>query len=204
MKKQLSVLAIAMSVVSSINASENYNYSNLQLSGSIDYIEVLDKKVDAKTIGVKGQYEFDTVPVVLMAAATNGSVDDDELISGAEWNTASYMAGVSYAFSVTEQLDILPGIAIARVENELKNGSFKDEVKMTAYHASLDARYHLEGGLWLNAGVNRTSYNKDNVDSKTGYQVGAEYQVDDDWGFGINRSWTTDQGSTSLFVKIFF
>ena len=64
------------------------------------------------------------------------------------------MAGTGFLVKPTERLHLIPSLTIAHLKNKLTEdfNNIKDSV--TAYTVSINARYHLEQGLWLSGGYN--------------------------------------------------
>ena len=197
------LLGVGLLAASIANAGQNFSYSYLGAVVSFTHIEVLNKKLDGKGYTVGGSYELKSVPLNLLAGFSHNSVDKDE-IGGAEISTSSYSVGVQYVLSVHHGLDLLPGLQATYIHQEQKAGVLKDTQGYNAFAPSMKAKYRLNKGLVLDAGIAHVMYSEDSIDNGSSFSIGAEYEVGRDWSFGISKNWMSDSGATEVYVKVFY
>ncbi len=203
MMKKLFIAGAFLATVAQAQAAQNYNYSYFQVSGGFDYREVPGAEIDGQSYSLGAQYELEALPVVLKADFNKGSFEQ-ELVKGTDWDYSTFSLGMDYVFSASEKVDFLPGIMASKVTNKIVVGDALNKIENTVYTASLNTRYHLEKGLWLNAVIAHESFKDDDIDSETYFSVGAEYKVDEAWAFGLSHTNKNDEGSTRFLVKIFY
>ena len=206
MRKPLFMLTVVASLTASalVNAGENYNYSHITAGAAFGKSDIGATRIDETGWFVQGTYEFDSLPLILDASYAYSSVDDDELASDASLDGQSYFVGSKLVISPTERLDILPGIAVGRIDSTATQGSSDVKVEVTSYTASLDVRFHLERGLWLTTGYTYQDYDEELLDSSNIFTIGADYVVNDDWALGLAYQSTADSHLTRLFARIFY
>ena len=202
----IKLVILASAVVSmSVIANEHYNYSNLTVGASLLREDIsTGNKVDSTGFVATGSYKFENTPLIINAGYTYNSVDEGELIAGADIYQHSYFAGAGVVISATDRLDIIPGIAIGSREVTVESGANKVQVDSTFYDAMVDVRFHLERGLWLTTGLTYQDYDENTLDSNTLFDVGAEYVVNDTWSLGIDFTTSSDGHATALFGKVFY
>ena len=207
MKNTFIKLVILTSAIASMSviANEHYNYSNLTVGASFLREDIsTGDKVDSTGFVAAGSYKFENTPLIINAGYTYNSVDEGELISGADLYQHSYFAGAGVVISATDRLDIIPGIAIGSREVTMESGANKVQVDSTFYDAMVDVRFHLERGLWLTTGLTYQDYDENRLDSNKFFDVGAEYVVNDTWSLGIDFATSSGGRATTLFGKVFY
>ena len=214
--KKIFLAAATLIAVSQAQAGQNYNYSYIQAHGGEDGVEYTGGELDGNSYGLMAQYELDAVPLILKAQIHKGSFDD-ELANGYDWDFSTYSIGLGYVVSITDRIDLIPGLDVTKIEDEMNFPGMNFENKGTAYTASLAGRYHLEKGLWLGATVAHDSITDEDIEvlnfdrkphrdwgNQTYFSLEAEYKVDEAWAFGFSRIQKSDESSTRFVVKVFY
>ncbi len=202
------LLPLLLTISAIANAGNDYNYTFINTGFGYNNQNQGTQTIDGTTWFVNGAYKIPSVPLILNAGYSYGRIDKDEVARNVEIDGSSYFAGASLILKPTERFHLIPSVTSGRLRNGLSVDADEVKDKLTAYTASVSARYHLERGLWLNTGYIQQYYDRnDDQDesNNTGFfTAGAEYQVDKEWGFGLNYRGNSDQYTTQFFVKFFF
>ena len=202
------LLSLLLTISAIANAGNEYNYTFINTGFGYNNQNQGTQTIDGTTWFVNGAYKVPSVPLILNAGYSYGRIDKDEVAKNVEIDGSSYFAGASLILKPTEKFHLIPSVTSGRLRNGLSVDADEVKDKLTAYTASVSARYHLERGLWLNTGYIQQYYDRnDDQDesNNTGFfTAGAEYQVDKEWGFGLNYRGNSDQYTTQFFVKLFF
>ncbi|USE34768.1 hypothetical protein [Endozoicomonas sp. SCSIO W0465] len=185
-------------------AGNDYNYTFINTGVGYNNQNQSTQNIDGTTWFVNGAYKIPSIPVILNAGFAYGRIDKDEVASNVEIGSNAYFAGASLLLKPTDRLHVIPSVTSGRLSNGFRVDDDTAKDKVTAYSASMAARYHLERGLWLNTGYMLQYYDRSEDDHNGFFTAGAEYQVDKEWGFGLNYRGNSDQYTTQLFVKLFF
>lgn len=202
------LLPLLLTISAIANAGNDYNYTFINTGFGYNNQNQGTQTIDGTTWFVNGAYKIPSVPLILNAGYSYGRIDKDEVARNVEIDGSSYFAGASLILKPTGRFHLIPSVTSGRLRNGLSVDADEVKDKLTAYTASVSARYHLERGLWLNTGYIQQYYDRnDDQDesNNTGFfTAGAEYQVDKEWGFGLNYRGNSDQYTTQFFVKFFF
>ncbi|WBA83237.1 hypothetical protein [Endozoicomonas sp. GU-1] len=185
-------------------AGNDYNYTFINTGFGYNNQNQGTQNFDGTTWFVNGAYKVPSIPVILNAGYAYGRIDKDDIASNVEIDGSSYFAGASLLLKPTDRFHVIPSVTSGRLRNGLSVDADEIKDKVTAYTASVSARYHLEQGLWLNSGYIQQYYDRDEDDNTGFFTAGAEYQVDNEWAFGLNYRGNSDQYTTQFFVKLFF
>ncbi|MFK0572560.1 hypothetical protein [Endozoicomonas sp.] len=196
--------ALLLTISAIANAGNDYNYTFINTGFGYNNQDEGAKTVDGTTWFVNGAYKIPSIPVILNAGYSYGRIDKDEVARNVEIDGSSYFAGASLLLKPTDRFHLIPSVTSGRLRNGLSVDTDEVKDKVTAYTASVNARYHLERGLWLNTGYIQQYYDRDESDNTGLFTAGAEYQVDKEWGVGLNYRGNSDQYTTRVFVKFFF
>ena len=198
------LLSLLLSTPTIALADNDYNYTFINTGFGYNNQNQGAQNINGATWFVNGAYKIPSIPVILNAGYAYGRVDKDDIASNVKIDGSSYFAGASLLLKPTDRFHVIPSVTSGRLRNGLSVDADEIKDKVTACTASVSARYHLDRGLWLNSGYMQQYYDQDD-DGNTGFfTAGAEYQVDKEWGFGLNYRGNSDQHTTQLFVKLFF
>ncbi|WP_066017612.1 hypothetical protein [Endozoicomonas atrinae] len=198
------LLSFLLSTSALAFAGNDYNYTFINTGFGYNNQSQGTQNIDGTTWFLNGAYKIPSIPVILNAGYSYGRIDKHEVASNVEIDGSSYFAGASLLLKPTDRFHVIPSITSGRLRNGLSVDADEAKDKVTAYTASVAARYHLERGLWLNTGYMEQYYDRDENDHTGFFTAGAEYQVDKEWGFGLNYRGNSDQYTTQFFVKLFF
>lgn len=198
----ISILIFSVSTL--VGADNNYNYTFINTGFGYNNQNQGTWSINGTTWYINGAYKIPTIPVALNAGYSYGRIDKDEVAGNVEMDGSSYFAGASLLLKPTGKFHLIPSVTSGQLRNGLSVDSNKMKDKVNAYTASINARYQLENGLWLNTGYIEQFYDRDEIEKVGFFTAGAEYQVDKDWGFGLNYRGNSDQYTTQFFVKFFF
>lgn len=199
----LTALLVTASALS--HGDDSYNYTFINSGFGYNNHNQGTNTIDGTTWFVNGAFKIPSLPVILNGGYSYGHVNKEELAQTVDMNSNTYFAGASLLLTPAERFHVIPSVTTGLLRNN-GHGVGADDVKdkTIAYTASVNARYHLEKGLWLNTGYIQQYYDRDESDHSGFFTAGAEYQVDKDWGIGLNYRGNSDQYTTDFFVKLFF
>lgn len=198
------LLSLLLIISTIANADKNYNYKFLNTGFGYNNQNQGTQTIDGSTWFVNGAYKIPSIPIIMIAGYSYGRLDKRMVANNVEIDGTSYFAGASLLLKPTERFHVIPSVTNAWIRNGLSVDADEIKDKMTAYTASINARYHLERGLWLNTGYMKQYYNQDESPDIGFFTAGVEYEVDKDWGFGLNYKGNSAQYTTQFFVKFFF
>ncbi|WP_419536853.1 autotransporter outer membrane beta-barrel domain-containing protein [Endozoicomonas sp.] len=186
------------------NSSESYNYSSFNTGFGYNSHNKGVQKIDGTTWFINGAYHIPSTPLILTGGYSHGRIDKNEIASNIGINDSSYFAGASLLLRPTAKLHFVPSLTYGRLRSGLSIDTTTMKGEVTAYSASINARYHLERGLWLNTGYTQQYFDQDSAQNNGFFLAGAEYQVDTNWGFGMNYRGNSEEYTTQLFIKLFY